>query len=156
MGLTAQQVRNKAFRTVRQVTGYDIDEVDAFLEQVEAELARTGDEGSGGDSARSAAGILELAQRTADDAVAQARSHAERIVEEAELRAVEEVTTLRAQREQLRAEVEALMSRVDSLRALEGRVRDELAAFLESRLIEVRGPSGAVGNPHDADVTARV
>ena len=40
MALTAQDVHDRQFRMVRQSTGYDIEEVDSFLEEVEAELRR--------------------------------------------------------------------------------------------------------------------
>jgi len=40
MPLTPQDVRDKQFPTVRMRTGYDMDQVDAFLDQVEAEIAR--------------------------------------------------------------------------------------------------------------------
>ena len=36
MPLTPEDVRNKQFRTVRLREGYDEDEVDAFLDEVEA------------------------------------------------------------------------------------------------------------------------
>ena len=40
MALTPEEVRNKQFTTVRLREGYDEDEVDAFLDEIEAELAR--------------------------------------------------------------------------------------------------------------------
>jgi DivIVA domain-containing protein len=40
MSLTPEDVRNKQFTTVRLREGYDEDEVDAFLDEVEAELTR--------------------------------------------------------------------------------------------------------------------
>ena len=40
MGLSAQDVHDMQFKLVRQSTGYDIDEVDAFLDQVEEEITR--------------------------------------------------------------------------------------------------------------------
>src|SRR5437879_169748 len=42
MPLTPEDVRNKQFSTVRLREGYDMDEVDAFLDEVEAELTRLG------------------------------------------------------------------------------------------------------------------
>ena len=38
MTLTPQQVREKQFNTVKMRTGYDMDEVDAFLDDVETSL----------------------------------------------------------------------------------------------------------------------
>ncbi|MEI7780184.1 MAG: DivIVA domain-containing protein, partial [Actinomycetes bacterium] len=40
MTLTPEDVRNKQFATVRFKEGYDLDEVDKFLDDVEAELLR--------------------------------------------------------------------------------------------------------------------
>ncbi|MFI5101180.1 MAG: DivIVA domain-containing protein, partial [Actinomycetes bacterium] len=42
MPLTPEDVRNKQFSTVRLREGYDMDEVDAFLDEVEGELTRLG------------------------------------------------------------------------------------------------------------------
>ena len=36
MTITPQQVRDKQFNTVKMRTGYDMDEVDSFLDDVEA------------------------------------------------------------------------------------------------------------------------
>ena len=40
MPLTPQDVRDKVFRPTRMRRGYDEDEVDGFLDEVEAELGR--------------------------------------------------------------------------------------------------------------------
>ena len=40
MALTPEDVRNKQFSTVRFKEGYDLDEVDGFLDDVETELTR--------------------------------------------------------------------------------------------------------------------
>ncbi|WP_375003135.1 DivIVA domain-containing protein [Aeromicrobium sp. CTD01-1L150] len=40
MSLTPEDVRNKRFTPVRFREGYDMDEVDLFLDRVEAELVR--------------------------------------------------------------------------------------------------------------------
>jgi cell division septum initiation protein DivIVA len=137
---------------VRQATGYDIDEVDAFLDEVEAELARLHEEldaaraqlaaqparggeapaeaeaaGAGGAAAR----ILELAQRTADEYVAEARRTADSLVGEAEERARAAVAGLEGQR----AELEA---RVTALRTFEGEVRGRLTSYFEGQLRDLR------------------
>ena len=44
MALSSQDVHDKQFKLVRNSTGYDMDEVDAFLDEVEAEIARLTDE----------------------------------------------------------------------------------------------------------------
>src|SRR4051794_11319495 len=126
MPLTPEDVQNKRFTTTRFRPGYDEDEVDAFLDEVEAELTRllqenktlaarasavaaapqaapaqaapppppeskpaptpepTPEVGGGQDAALR---TLLLAQRTADEAIAQARKDADQIVAEARTRA---------------------------------------------------------------------
>src|SRR5881392_675418 len=100
MPLTPEDVANKRFTTTRFRNGYDEDEVDEFLDEVEAELARLIQENKtlaaraagaaaapppppplaepapppepeGGQEA--ALRTLLLAQRTADEAIVQAR-----------------------------------------------------------------------------------
>src|SRR5437764_12329357 len=117
MPLTPEDVQNKRFTTTRFRPGYDEDEVDAFLDEVETELTRLLQENKtlaaraasavaappppqapapveapaapepaeGGQDA--ALRTLLLAQRTADEAIAQARKEAEQIVGEARTRA---------------------------------------------------------------------
>nr|MDT0665738.1 DivIVA domain-containing protein [Micromonospora sp. DSM 115978] len=46
MALTPQDVQNKVFSPTRFRTGYNEDEVDTFLDEVEAELTRLLDENS--------------------------------------------------------------------------------------------------------------
>ena len=46
MPLTPDDVRNKRFTPLRLREGYDMAEVDAFLDEVEAELIRLAEEGS--------------------------------------------------------------------------------------------------------------
>lgn len=147
MALTAQYVHDIQFKLVRQSTGYDMDEVDAFLEEVEAELRRLhaeledarggstgadtpgkGSGGAGGDappassapaaeaSTSAAARILELAQRTADEYVAEAQRRAEGI----------------------RSEVTGLEERVIELRAYESEVRGRLSGYLRGELDRLR------------------
>ena len=164
MALSAQDVHDKQFKLVRQSTGYDIDEVDGFLDEVEAEIARLTDELAAaqsalataeqrtaeqrtaeqqpteppasaaptpGDGAGAAARILELAQRTADEYVAEARRTADTLVSEAEERARTAVAALEGQR----AELEG---RVTALRTFEAEVRTRLTGYFESQLRDLR------------------
>lgn len=168
MGLSAQDVHDKQFKLVRQSTGYDIDEVDAFLDEVEAEIARLGAEldraraevaavatesaGAPSDADHpapeapaaavddhgtgAAARILELAQRTADEYVAEARRAADSMVAEAETAARAAVEGLEAQRADLEA-------RVSALRTFESEIRARLTSYFESQLNDLR----AIGEP---------
>src|SRR6266542_266408 len=125
MPLTPEDVRNKVFTAVRLREGYDVNEVDDFLDEVVAELERlladnddlrakleaceqrvatapaakapvappapppptpaptpvAAPAGAGG--ADAAARLLQLAQKTADELVADARTQAEKILGEA-------------------------------------------------------------------------
>jgi DivIVA domain-containing protein len=152
--LSAQDVHDKQFKLVRQSTGYDIDEVDAFLDEVETAIrqmseelaaARAGQSESAepadmgmpaGEPAAeaapaSAAGILEFAQRTADEYVAEARRRADSLLGEAEQSARAAVADLEAQRTELEA-------RVAALRAFETQVRTRLTGYFEGQLRDLR------------------
>src|SRR3954466_16426306 len=106
MPLTPEDVHNKRFSTVRFKEGYDEEEVDAFLDEVEGELRRLASENSDLRSAPRAAAApqpaavapaapaapapaapveepneaalrtLLMAQRTADEAITQAKQEA--------------------------------------------------------------------------------
>src|SRR3954452_6090488 len=102
MPLTPEDVQSKRFSTVRFKEGYDEEEVDAFLDEVEAELRRLLGENSelrshpapaaapapiaaaapvaparpvppAEEPSEAALRTLLLAQRTADEAIAQAK-----------------------------------------------------------------------------------
>src|SRR5437764_355543 len=120
MPLTPEDVQNKRFSTVRFKEGYDEEEVDAFLDEVEAELRRLLGENSDLRTSPAAAAAplaaqpvqpaqappppaapaapaeepseaalrtLLLAQRTADEAIAQSKQEAEQLVAAAKGRA---------------------------------------------------------------------
>jgi DivIVA domain-containing protein len=193
MPLTPEDVRNKQFTTVRLREGYDEDEVDAFLDEVEAELTRLYKESadlraqlataqtrpqsksappvpaapareaapvqaaaSAGDGADAATRILQLAQRTADEAVSEARSKSDRIINEARGQADKMLSEARSRsevmdregRERQQAMVGSLEQQrvdlerqVENLRAFEREYRTRLKSYLESQLrdLDVRG-----------------
>ena len=145
MALSAQDVHDKQFKLVRNSTGYDMDEVDAFLDEVEAEIARLSDElqaareqiGAAGavpeaePTSAAAARILEMAQRTADEYIADARSKADSMVSEAEKSARKSVKKLEAQRVDLEA-------RVGALRTFETEIRSRLTGYFQSQLADLK------------------
>jgi DivIVA domain-containing protein len=145
MALSAQDVHDKQFKLVRNSTGYDMDEVDAFLDEVEAEIARLSDElqaareqiGATGavpeaqPASAAAARILEMAQRTADEYIADARSKADSMVSEAEKSARKSVKKLEAQRVDLEA-------RVGALRTFETEIRSRLTGYFQSQLADLK------------------
>ena len=171
MPLTPPDVAAKQFRVAFR--GYAIDEVDAFLEEVESELGRlltaastsqaaaTAPVGSEGQEA--ALRTLLLAQRTADEAVAEARAEAEQVLSSAREQAdatleaarVEAEATLTASRDEaagLDAEIAArrqealgdlevsrqrLEAKIEELRAFEREYRTRLRAYLQGQLREL-------------------
>ncbi|HVU74810.1 MAG TPA: DivIVA domain-containing protein [Mycobacteriales bacterium] len=200
MALTPQDVRDKKFTTTRFKPGYDEDEVDAFLDEVEAELAQLLTEntvlrdrvtvlesapppptavepavaepaapaaaGPAGDDELPAAALsgpsaemeemlrrtLLLAQRTADQAVAEAQeeaarlkaeaqAHADRLVGEAKTEAERHEREATARREAAVAAIEAdrraIEAQVEALRGFEREYRTRLKAYLELQLREL-------------------
>ena len=144
MALSSQDIHDKQFKLVRNSTGYDMDEVDAFLDEVESEIARLTDELGAAQEQASAASevpeaestsaaaarILEMAQRTADEYVADARRKADSMVSEAEKAARKSVKKLEAQRADLEA-------RVTALRTFESEIRSRLTGYFQSQLADL-------------------
>ena len=144
MALSSQDVHDKQFKLVRNSTGYDMDEVDAFLDEVEAEIARLTDEVQAAQdrfaaastvpeaesTSAAAARILEMAQRTADEYMADARRKADSMVSDAEKAARKSVKKLEAQRGDLEA-------RVTALRTFESEIRSRLTGYFQSQLADL-------------------
>ena len=182
MVVTPADVAGKQFRN--SFRGYNEQEVDGFLDTVEAELVRlltenatlhtqieelaSGRRPSAAESAGTeppaaapdsadpgarpdALRTLQMAQRTADTAVAEARAEAEamltaardeaqRLDEEAKARHREVLGALDSRRRQLEEHIE-------DLRAYEREYRARLGAHLENQLRELNGqPVAAPGN----------
>lgn len=144
MALSSQDVHDKQFKLVRNSTGYDMDEVDAFLDEVESEIARLTDELRAAEeqigaaptvpeaetTSAAAARILEMAQRTADEYVTEARRKADSMVTDAEKAARKSVKRLEAQRGDLEA-------RVTALRTFESEIRSRLTGYFQSQLADL-------------------
>lgn len=173
MALTPQDVRDKQFTPTRFKTGYDEDEVDAFLDVVESELTTLldriqslesgtdGTDGTGGTRGTIEAAepvaqelppagatqlemeemlgrALLVAQRTADEALRDAREQAERLLAEARDRAS---TEEREAAERITAALQAgdldrqrLETRVEQLKTFEEEHRARLRAYLQMQL----------------------
>ncbi|MGI8536689.1 MAG: DivIVA domain-containing protein [Mycobacteriales bacterium] len=113
MPLTPPDVANKQFRIAFR--GYSLDEVDAFLDEVETELSRLLCDNAelknrpaaappaeplrGLEGQEAALRTLLLAQRTADEAIAEARAEAEQMLSEARAEADTTVTSARSEAE---------------------------------------------------------
>ncbi len=157
MALNALDVHDKQFKLVRNATGYDMDEVDAFLDEVEAEIGRLADEladaqqrlaehaaesaapasaASPSEAASAAAArILDLAQRTADDYLTEAKRTADGVVADAEKAARKSVKKLESQRVELE-------NRVSALRTFESEIRSRLSGYFQSQLADLNALAG--------------
>ncbi|HLV58175.1 MAG TPA: DivIVA domain-containing protein [Natronosporangium sp.] len=212
MPLTPADVHNVAFKKPPiGKRGYDEEDVDAFLDEVERELARLIEEnndlragidpsgraadarlmqenadlkaqierlqrekaaaeqaarsmqaeleqlrasGDHGDGEQQALRVLMMAQRTADDHVADARAEAEKMISEARAKAEELVREARAKAEALErdarqrhqeamggleAKRSALQKHIEELKHFEREYRTRLKAYLESQLRDLQG-----------------
>ena len=139
--LTPADVRNKQFSTARMIPGYDDEEVDTFLDEVEVVLG----------------GLIQENERLRTlPAHSEAGRQAGRIIEEARARA--EALERDAQdrhRQALGSLIEArhnLESRVSDLRAFERDYHSRLKAYLEGRLRDLE----AGGTDMSDDLDRRV
>ena len=159
MPLTPEDVRNRRFKT--SFRGYDEEEVDTFLDEVEVELSRLlADTDSLRQRLEAAASApppqpvaseaeemlrrtLLLAQRTADETVAAAQAEAERLTSEAQARATATVQQAEQQAASSIADLErrrqALEQHIEGLRAFEREYRTRLKAYLEAQLRDLEG-----------------
>jgi DivIVA domain-containing protein len=184
MPLTPDDVQNKRFTTVRFKEGYDEEEVDAFLDEVESELRRLLSQNSGlrastatpgatgpappapppaaadrpvgasppsEDPSETALRTLLLAQRTADEAVAEARAEAESILDSARASASSMDSQARAQHATALAELQRqrsdLEARIEELRGFERDYRTRLKAYLEGQLRDLDSRAGVPATP---------
>jgi DivIVA domain-containing protein len=117
MTLTPDDVSNQRFKEKRK--GYDVDEVDAFLERVMQALAeliderdrlrRTLEERGGEDPDTLLARTLVTAQRAADETVAAAQAEASRLLDEAQQRTEGERSALEAESTRVARAAESLV-----------------------------------------------
>ncbi len=201
MPLTPADVATKKFSTKRMGSGYDQEEVDGFLDLVEAEIARLLTENAAlssklneaqaapsaavsapleqvpaplaapvaeaapapGETQEAALRTLLMAQRTADQAVAEARAEADTMLSDARARSTQVENEVNARTTAALAELDSrrreLESRIEDLRAFEREYRLRLKAYLESQLTDLdkRGggaEDGGAGVPAAARTAA--
>ena len=167
MPLTPEDIRTKEFRN--SIRGYNEHEVDAFLDEVEGELTRLLRENSElrervtaasqlaqatpapapmGETEEMLRRTLLLAQRTADETVAQAKSDADRIVADAQAHTQQLIGHAQQQANAHIADLDArrktLEQHIEGLRAFEREYRTRLKAYLEAQLRDLDGRGGAV------------
>ncbi|MEP7055725.1 MAG: DivIVA domain-containing protein [Actinomycetota bacterium] len=169
MPLTPEDIRTKEFRN--SIRGYNEHEVDAFLDEVEAELTRLLRDNSElrerattaaasalaapltavpapmGETEEMLRRTLLIAQRTADETVAQAKAEADRIVAEAQAHTQQLVNHAQQQASTHVADLDnrrkALEVHIEGLRAFEREYRTRLKAYLEAQLRDLDGRAGA-------------
>jgi DivIVA domain-containing protein len=185
--LTPADVANKQFKIAFR--GYSLDEVDSFLDEVEGELGRLLRENNDlktgrpapvpfsepvaavppptapiapGEGQEAALRTLLLAQRTADEVVAEARAEAAKIVGEAQSRAAgvdaEIAARISAAMGGLDQRKRELEVQIEDLRSFEREYRTRLKAYLEGQLrdLSTRGApdDGGAGVPAAARTAA--
>ena len=145
MALTPVEVESMQFRVAFR--GYAIDEVDAFLDRVQSELGRLMSEqqsaapaaspstASGFEGQEAALRTLLLAQRTADEAVAEARAEAEQLRTAARDEAAATLATAREQAQATSTSAQEEAERVLAASRAEAAGLDEqIAQRLEAAL----------------------
>lgn len=154
MPLTPADVADRMFG--RQVRGYAVAEVDAFLDEVEGELRRLLSERAellqraetaaapepGADGAEQAWSVpvrtLQMAERTAAGTVAAAQQEAEQLLATARAKAAEREQEAQERAEQVLADlheqVQALQAQISALQAFERDLLSRLRAYLQAQL----------------------
>jgi cell division initiation protein len=154
MSLTPNDVDNATFK--EKFKGYDMDEVDAFLERVTArlqELIEENDalrarlrtaESTSGESEQLIQRTLLTAQRTADEVVEQAKAEADRLVAQARDDAVRD-------RERLREEAEQLTNAIAELKQFRVTYQQRLQAVIEQQMERLQQTSVLPDVPQEID-----
>lgn len=137
MALRPQDIENAQFDVRRFKPGYDIAQVDEFLDYLQKEIAALQSEVI---SSQSAASITLLSQNTNNDpaeilglaqqALKAANSEAERLVRDARSRAASITSTVEAERKKIESEVK-------KLEAIEAEYRRRLKEWLSGMLTDL-------------------
>ena len=170
MPLTPEDVRNKEFRY--SFRGYNEEEVDAFLDEVEAEVGRLLTENNqlrqraAAPPAPAPAGpaqapmseteemlrrTLLIAQRTADETVAQAKAEADKLLADARNQSEAMISSAQQQASAQLGDLDnrrrALEQHIESLRGFEREYRTRLKAYLEAQLRDLDSRSASGSTP---------
>ena len=179
MALRPADIATRTFRLVL-FRGYAVAEVDAFLDEVEAELTRQLDERDQlraqveapptAQAQEAALRTLALAQRTADSTVAEATAEAAELLTGARAEAGRLLAAARQQAQQVEAEVAArreqeladlegrhrwLQGEVEQLRSFEREYRVRLRAYLETQLDDLGSAPAGEGRGNGVPLPAR-
>lgn len=139
MPLSPSDVHDKQFKLVRQTTGYDMDEVDAFLDEVELEIARLNT-------------LLAQAQQGADAAGAElASAHAEVNAAQAELASVRaELASVQAELSATQAELRGITAELSAAQLAARAVPAEQAPPVAVPVVEQAPVAAAAAAPGGA------
>jgi DivIVA domain-containing protein len=169
--LTPEDVRTKEFRN--SFRGYNEEEVDAFLDEVEAELTRLLSENSElagrattapaaaaaapaamppmGETEEMLRRTLLIAQRTADETIAEAKAEADKMVADARMHAQQMVSQAQQQANAQIGDLEnrrrSLEAHIEGLRAFEREYRTRLKAYLETQLRDLDNRGAPAAEP---------
>jgi cell division initiation protein len=168
VSLNPQDVERKTFK--ERFKGYDMDEVDSFLDRVVSrlqelieerdELSRRFQEArqSSGESGELIQRTLLTAQRTADETVEEARLEAERVINDARAEAERVVGEAREEavreREVLQAEAEQLAQAIEELKGFRAGYLDRIRGVIEEQLGSLERMSVLPGVPERIDELA--
>jgi DivIVA domain-containing protein len=182
MSLSPDDVERKTFK--ERFKGYDMDEVDTFLDRVVVRLKELEQErdqlrkrleevqASAGESERLLQRTLVTAQKTADATVEEARAEADRALEAARAEAEQTLGDARAEaerlvtdardeaiadREQQQAEAERLARVIDELKEFRDSYIEQLRAVIQEQLDRLQLSSGLPDVPPEIqDLAASV
>jgi DivIVA domain-containing protein len=139
MVLRPQDVENAKFDIRRFRVGYDIEQVDDFLDYLQAEIAALQTQVINSQSAASVSALSEVSDKEpaeilglAQQALKAANSEAERVVRDARARAASITSSVEAERIAIEAEVK-------KLEAIETEYRSRLKDWLSGMLNDLDG-----------------
>jgi DivIVA domain-containing protein len=139
MALRPQDIENAKFDVRRFRAGYDIEQVDDFLDYLQAEIASLQSQVINTQSAASVNALSEISDRDpaeilglAQQALKAANSEAERVVRDARARAASITSSVESERKAIAAEVK-------KLEAVESEYRRRLKDWLSGMLHDLDG-----------------
>ncbi len=139
MVLRPQDIENAKFDIRRFRAGYDIEQVDDFLDYLQAEIAALQTQVINSQSAASVSALSEVSDKEpaeilglAQQALKAANSEAERVVRDARARAASITSSVEAERTAIEAEVK-------KLEAIETEYRSRLKDWLSGMLHDLDG-----------------
>jgi DivIVA domain-containing protein len=139
MALRPQDIENAKFDLRRFRAGYDVEQVDDFLDYLQAEIASLQSQVINTQSAASVNALSEIADKDpaeilglAQQALKAANSEAERVVRDARARAASITSSVETERKAIEAEVK-------KLEAVESEYRRRLKDWLSGMLHDLDG-----------------